>query len=109
MLNGPVYESYVRPAILYGSESWCLKECEMGIMKDRMIHGESNVWSAAQSQKKIYGFDVQRCTLLFKVEFWHKQDCCWVEVNLATLTYCGYHQILIIDVSLKSFPDLFFQ
>ena len=24
---------------------------------DREIHGESNVWSAAQTQKKICGFD----------------------------------------------------
>ena len=27
-----VYESYVRPAMLYGSEAWCLKESEMGIL-----------------------------------------------------------------------------
>ena len=27
-----VYKSYVRPAILYGSEAWCLKESEMGIL-----------------------------------------------------------------------------
>ena len=27
-------------------------------MKDRKIHGESNVWSASQGQKMIYGFDV---------------------------------------------------
>ena len=27
-------------------------------MKDRKIHGKSNVWSTAQRQKKIYGFDV---------------------------------------------------
>ena len=27
-------------------------------MKDKMIHGENNVWSTAQRQKKIYGFDV---------------------------------------------------
>ena len=27
-------------------------------MKDRKIHGESNVWSTAQRLKKIYGFDV---------------------------------------------------
>ena len=25
-LKGAVYKSYVRPAILYGSEAWCLKE-----------------------------------------------------------------------------------
>ena len=26
-------------------------------MKDRKIHGESNVWSATQRQKKIHIFD----------------------------------------------------
>ena len=28
-----IYRSYVRPAILYGSEAWCLKESEMGILR----------------------------------------------------------------------------
>ena len=28
--KGNVHKSYVRPAILYGSEAWCLKESEMG-------------------------------------------------------------------------------
>ena len=28
-----VYESYVRPAILFGSEAWCLKESEMRIRR----------------------------------------------------------------------------
>ena len=37
--------------------------------------------------------------MLFKVEC--KHDCCWVEVNLATLTYLGYYQILDIGVSLS--------
>ena len=32
MLKGAVYDSYVRPAILYVSEAWCLKESEMGIL-----------------------------------------------------------------------------
>ena len=31
-LKGAVYKSYVRPAILYESEAWCLKESEMGIL-----------------------------------------------------------------------------
>ena len=31
-LKGAVYKSYVRPSILYGSEAWCLKESEMGIL-----------------------------------------------------------------------------
>ena len=28
-----VYVRYVRPAILYESEAWCLKESEMGILQ----------------------------------------------------------------------------
>ena len=32
-LEGAVYKSYIRPAILYGSEAWCLKESEMGILQ----------------------------------------------------------------------------
>ena len=32
-VKGSVYESYVRPAILYGSEAWCLIESEMGILQ----------------------------------------------------------------------------
>ena len=31
-LKMAVYESYVRPAILHGSEAWCLKESEVGIL-----------------------------------------------------------------------------
>ena len=42
-------------------------------------------------------------TLRFKVECWHRQDCCWVEVNLATLTCWRYYQILNIDVSLRQY------
>ena len=32
-LKGAVYKSYVTPAILYGSEAWCMKESEMGILR----------------------------------------------------------------------------
>ena len=32
-LKRSVYWSYVRPAILYGSEAWSLKESEMGILQ----------------------------------------------------------------------------
>ena len=32
-LKGVVYKTYVRPAMLYGSESWCLKESEMVILR----------------------------------------------------------------------------
>ena len=31
--KGDVYRSYVRPAILYRSEAWCLKESEMGTLR----------------------------------------------------------------------------
>ena len=31
-LKATVYMSYVRPAILYESEAWCLKESEMEIL-----------------------------------------------------------------------------
>ena len=32
-LKGAVYKSYVWPAILYGSEVWCLRESEMVILQ----------------------------------------------------------------------------
>ena len=32
-MKGAVNKSYVRPAILYGSERWCLKESEKGILQ----------------------------------------------------------------------------
>ena len=32
MLNWAAYESDVRPAIVYGSEAWCLRESEMGML-----------------------------------------------------------------------------
>ena len=31
-LKKTVHKSYARPAILHGSEIWCLKESEMGIL-----------------------------------------------------------------------------
>ena len=32
-MKGKVYKSYVRSAILYGSEMWCLRENEVAILK----------------------------------------------------------------------------
>ena len=32
-LKGAVYRSFVRPAILYGCEAWCLIESDMGILQ----------------------------------------------------------------------------
>ena len=45
----------------------------------------------------------ERCTLPIKVECRCKQNCCWVEVNLATLTCWRYKQIVNIGVSLSLF------
>ena len=39
------------------------------------------------------------------VECWNTSDCCWVEVNLVTLTCGGYYQIFDIGVSLPPFSD----
>ena len=44
-------------------------------------------------------FKKERCTLPFIVECQCKQDCCWLEVNLVTLTYWGCCKILYIGVS----------
>ena len=38
-LKGAVYKNYVGPAILYGSETWCLKESVMGILQ-----GQKDPW-----------------------------------------------------------------
>ena len=46
-LKWVVYKSYVRPAILYGSEIWCMKKREEGILQKTDIRVE-NVWSTAQ-------------------------------------------------------------
>ena len=54
-LKVSVYKSYVRPAMLYQSEAWCLKESMVQILRRTE---RSMVWSAAQRQKKIYRFDV---------------------------------------------------
>ena len=35
--KGAVHRNYVRPAILYGSEAWCLKEGEMGFWERSMV------------------------------------------------------------------------
>ena len=48
---------------------------------------------------------LSRCTLLMEVEYksdWRKLDCCWVELNLATLPCWGHYQILNIGVSLTA-------
>ena len=44
-----LFTNYVKSAFLHGSEVLCLR--------DGKIHGESNVWSTAQTEKKIQGHD----------------------------------------------------
>ena len=56
--KGAVYNSYVRPAILYGSETWWLKVCDMGILQRTKRSMLIAVWSTTQGLKKIYRFDV---------------------------------------------------
>ena len=58
-LKGLVYVSYVRLAILYGSEAWCLIESEIGNLRrtDRsMVRAMCGV---QLKDKKIYGFDAR--------------------------------------------------
>ena len=41
-----VYRSCVRSAMLYESETWCLRESEMAILRrTERGHGQVNVWS----------------------------------------------------------------
>ena len=58
VLKGAVYKSYVRPAILHGSEAW----------KKQVEEESVNV-----------SFEKGRCSLPIKVECWCKIDCCGVE------------------------------
>ena len=52
-MKGKVYRYCVRSAILYGSETWCLKENEKTILrrKKRASYGESHVWSESGRQE----------------------------------------------------------
>ena len=47
-LKGAVYKSFVRPAILYGIDVWCLKASDICIFQRTEIQGERNVWCIAQ-------------------------------------------------------------
>ena len=72
---------------------------------DSEVEGQRKNWRPKMTWKNQVGRKCEGCfakgrrTLLFKVECRHKHDCCWVEVNLATPTYCGYYQILYISFS----------
>ena len=45
MMERDVHESYVRPTMLYGSEAWCLKESEMGMLR----------WTERSMVREMYG------------------------------------------------------
>ena len=48
-LREAVYINYVRLAIPYEIEAWCLeRKWDGNLAKDGEFHGESNVWSTAQ-------------------------------------------------------------
>ena len=51
-LKGAVYRSYVRPALLYGSETWCLKANEIEILRTE----RSMVRAMCECSSKIYRF-----------------------------------------------------
>ena len=65
------------------------------------MEAEDDMKNAGCGRKCEMWFETERCTLPIVVECWSKSDCCWVEVNLATLTCFGYYQILDIGVSLS--------
>ena len=51
-----VYRSCVRSAMLYGSETWCLRENEITNMR-RTKTKESNVWCKTDGEKEDRGPD----------------------------------------------------
>ena len=58
-LKGIVYKSYVRSAMLCGSEAWCQKESEMGMLRRTersMVIAMCGV--QLKDRKKIYTFDI---------------------------------------------------
>ena len=57
-LKGSVYGSYVRPAMVYGGEAWCLKGSEMRILRSRDRSMVGAVCRVQFVEKKIYCFDV---------------------------------------------------
>ena len=173
LLKEAVHKSYVRLAMLYGSEAWCLKESEMGILRraersivraisrvqlkdrkrskdlmlvlglsettDQLAMANSVCWYGHVLRREdghvlsmAFDFEVEgqrkkgrpkrraeeesvweawfekaRCTLLIKVEYWRKSDCCCVEVNLAILTCWGYYQPLNNGVPLSCLMIIF--
>ena len=69
------------------------------------VEGQSKKGRLKGTLKKQVGeegvFEKGRFSWTIKVECWHKSDCCWAELNLATLTCWGYYQSLNTGVSLS--------
>ena len=64
-VKGAVYKSYVQSAIMYGSEAWCLKESEKGILQKTersMVRAMCGVWlnDRRRSKNLMLGFIVSR-------------------------------------------------
>ena len=51
--KGAVYRSYRRPAILYGTEAWCLKESEMEILRKTEISVVRAMCGVQLKERKI--------------------------------------------------------
>ena len=51
-MKGRVYWSYARSVMLYGSESWCLRESDMAILRRTERAMVSNVWCEADGKKE---------------------------------------------------------
>ena len=58
-MKGKVYKSYVRSAMLYGSETWCLRENEVAryFEMTRKIYDEGDVRCEVDKQEEYNGVD----------------------------------------------------
>ena len=53
--KGMVYQSCLRLAMLYGSDTWCLRENEMAILRRTKRAMMSNVWCKTDGEKADRG------------------------------------------------------
>ena len=47
-----VYKSYLRSAMLYESETWCMRENEVAFLRRAKIYGKGNVRCKVGQQEK---------------------------------------------------------
>ena len=57
IVKGIVYKSCVRSAMLYGSETWCLGQNDIGILQRTDCHGDKYEWSEISGQEVGKGSD----------------------------------------------------